>query len=28
MKGKMIPGKEGKYVGDYGILGKIFFEVN
>ncbi|MGH7806673.1 MAG: hypothetical protein ACRENT_01110 [Thermodesulfobacteriota bacterium] len=25
--GKMIPGKEGKYVADCGILGKIFFEV-
>ncbi|MBI2486324.1 MAG: fumarylacetoacetate hydrolase family protein [Deltaproteobacteria bacterium] len=25
--GKMIPGKQGKYIADYGTLGKIFFEV-
>jgi 2-keto-4-pentenoate hydratase len=25
--GKMIPGKQGKYIADYGTLGKIFFEI-
>ncbi len=25
--GKMVPGREGKYIADYGSLGKIYFEV-
>jgi 2-keto-4-pentenoate hydratase len=25
--GKMLPGKPGKYVADYGSFGKIIFEV-
>ena len=25
--GKMVPGKTGKYIADYGPLGKIAFEI-